>query len=197
MSVSLERRRLPSVFSKLIRRIGRDLQFSRIFTCDFVAAALYVIATIYLVGVVKLSGNALLDMALLATIFIALHIAKIVMVVFLERRGGDAREFMGSEKLVTEGVYEYSRNPVYLISILQSVIWSLLLLRGAMNAPIEPVALAAAILLPIGHFLSIDHLVIPNEEAALKQAHPVAFADYARRVNRWLGRRRSAYQSSP
>jgi protein-S-isoprenylcysteine O-methyltransferase Ste14 len=109
------------------------------------------------------------------------------MILFLERKGGDAREFVESDRLVTEGVYKYSRNPVYLISIAQSVIWSLMLLRGALATQPEPVSIAVALIVPVIHFLCIDRWIIPREEAALRRAHPQTFADYSKRVNRWLG----------
>jgi protein-S-isoprenylcysteine O-methyltransferase Ste14 len=191
MTISSEGRRQSSALSFLIRRIHQDLQFSRIFVCDFFAAAAHAIATICLLVMVRLPQDAVRDMAALAIIYAVLHAIKIVMVIYLERQGGDAREFVGSESLVTTGVYSYSRNPVYVLSIAQSILWSILLLRGASSTSLELAVIATAIMIPIGHFLSIDRLVIPNEEAALKEAHPKAFADYARGVNRWLGWRKA------
>ena len=111
-------------------------------------------------------------MGLLVGLFLLLHAVKIAMIFFLEKRGGDAREFIGSDQLVTEGVYKYSRNPAYVISIAQSVIWSLVLLRGGLAAQPEPVSITVAIIVPILHFLSIDRWIIPNEEKALRARIP-------------------------
>ncbi len=188
MSVSCEPKKSLPAISSLRQRIRRDLQFSGIFTCDFLASLAHVAAAIYLLEVRKLPHSALVDMGILVALFLLLHVVKIAMIFYLEKRGGDAREFIGSDHLVTEGVYRYSRNPVYLISIVQSLIWSLLLLRGGLAArPEEPVSIVVAIIVPILHFLSIDRWIIPNEEKALQKAHPEAFAQYSRRVNRWFG----------
>jgi protein-S-isoprenylcysteine O-methyltransferase Ste14 len=189
MSISCEPKKHAPLVSSLKRRIQRDLQFSGIFTCDLLASLAHVGATIYLLEVRTLPHRALVDMSLLVGLFLLLHLAKISMIFFLEKRGGDAREFIGSDRLVTEGVYKYSRNPAYLISIAQSVTWSLVLLRGGLAAQPEPVSITVAIVAPIAHFLSIDRWIIPNEEAALRRAHPEAFAEYSRTVNRWFGRR--------
>jgi protein-S-isoprenylcysteine O-methyltransferase Ste14 len=192
MRISFEDSRPLSSLLSFFRRIRRDLQFSRIFLCDFFATTAYLAATAFLIEVAAAPGNAVVEMALPGASIVALHVFKIFMVVFLEHRGGDAREFMGSKNLVVDGFYKYSRNPVYLVSVAQSAIWSLLLLRGGLASSAAPIVIAAAITIPIGHFLGIDLLVIPNEEAALKQAHPEAFADYSRRVNRWFGWSRAA-----
>jgi protein-S-isoprenylcysteine O-methyltransferase Ste14 len=170
-------------------RIQRDLQFSGIFTCDFLASLAHVGAAIYLLEVRRLPPHVLVEMCALVAIFLLLHATKIAMVLYLEKQGGDAREFVGSDRLVTEGVYRFSRNPAYLISILQSVVWSLMLLRGALAAQPEPVSIIVALIVPVLHFMCIDRWIIPKEEAALRRAHPQTFADYAKRVNRWIGRR--------
>lgn len=191
MSVAFDRKQPWTLVSFLFRRIGQDLQFSGIFLCDFVAALAYTLATLYLLHEVELPVGALIEMAILALLIVAAQAAKIVGVILLEKCGGDAREFIGSKTLVTHGAYAFSRNPVYLVAIVQSGLWSLLLLRGELVAPIHPLLILAALVFLVGHFLGVDRLIIPNEEAALKSAHPEAFAAYANRVNRWLGWRRT------
>jgi len=187
MSVAFDRKRPWSVIAFLVRRIREDLQFSGIFLCDLGAAAAYAVATVYLLHAVALPLRAVAEIGVLALFIIAAQAVKILWVISLEKRGGDAREFIGSETLVTDGVYGFSRNPVYLVAIVQSVIWSLLLLRGAFAGPADLFLVAAALLIPVGHFLGIERLIIPNEEAAMMRAHPEAFAAYANRVNRWFG----------
>jgi protein-S-isoprenylcysteine O-methyltransferase Ste14 len=173
----------------LIQRIKLDLQFSRIFLCDFLAASAYAVATVYMLHEVALTVDARIEMGVLAFLILAAQAVQIAGVILLEKRGGDAREFAGSQTLITDGAYAFSRNPVYLVALLQSGLWSLLLLRGALLAPVSLVLILAATLIPAGHFLSIDRLVVPKEEAALRSVHPEAFAAYTRRVNRWFGRR--------
>ena len=71
----------------------------------------------------------------LVVAYAALHMLKIGLVWYLERSGGDAREFVGSDHLVTGGFYAYSRNPVYLLSLFQSFVWSLILICLAAGHP--------------------------------------------------------------
>jgi len=189
MSIAFDHSKTWSAVKFLACRLRRDMQFSGIFLCDFFAAVAFALASVYLLNEVKFT----LCGAIAAAIFFALVViaqgAKIFGVILLEKRGGDAREFIGSDTLVTDGAYRYSRNPVYLVSILQSVAWSLLLLVGALTQPLHLALAAAALVIPVAHFVSIDRLIIPNEEEALRRVHPQSFADYAARVNRWFGRR--------
>ncbi len=133
-------------------------------------------------------GTSALFLAGLA--YAILFVLKILLVVDLERRGGDAREFVGSETLVTEGFYAYSQNPVYVVTLLQSLAWSLGLFGLALADYPSGLSFAAASALLYAHYWAIDRLVVPHEEAALRAKHPDAFAAYCARVNRWLGRRR-------
>lgn len=173
----------------LARRVKQDLQFSNIFTVDLVASAGYVVATLLLARHAEATPARLAAMLALALLYAALHVGKISLIVYLEKRGGDARQFVGSPTLVTGGVYAFSRNPVYLVSIVQSLLWSVLLVLLSAGQVSGWVGYALAPALLYGHFLGIDRLIIPNEEAALKAAHPAEFAAYAGRVRRWFGRR--------
>lgn len=172
----------------LVERARRDLQFSRIFCVDFTISLLYAVVTAYYLTVRAAPSR--LEPALLglAVAYVALHLGKILLIVELERRGGDARQFVGSDRLVTTGVYALSRNPVYLISLAQSFLWSLIIVGlGAHTQGVWPFILAAALF--YGHYWGMDRLIIPNEEAALRARHPHDFADYCARVRRWFGRK--------
>ncbi len=189
MSVTLAKRRIPHPLALAARRIGRDMQFSRIFLVDLAATLAYGATTLLLLdrGAPPPLGARFL---LLAGAAYGLLLAlKIGLVVYLEKRGGDARQFVASETLVTGGVYAFSRNPVYLVSLLQSLAWSFGLIGFAFasDAPCALALLAAPALL-YGHYWGMDRLIIPNEEAALRSRHQDAFAAYCGRVNRWLGR---------
>lgn len=187
MSVS-EGQRRSEIWAFFQERIRRDLQFSNIFLVDFTVSMAYAIATaIFLAR----SDPARLDFIAIAACvlaYAALHIAKILLIVHLERQGGDAREFVGSEQLVTDGVYAWSRNPVYLISLVQSVAWSLGLLCMTAGTHDYWIAFGLAPVLLYAHYWGQDRLIIPNEEAALLKRHPQAFPAYCARVNRWFGR---------
>lgn len=188
MSVS-EGNERSTLLTFLAQRVRRDLQFSNIFRVDFAAAMAYAVPTVYFLRSNDLSPDAAPALMALVVAYAALHMLKIALVWYLERSGGDAREFVGSDHLVTGGFYAYSRNPVYLLSLFQSFIWSLILICLATGHPRAWIAYALAPLLLYGHYWGIDRLIIPHEEAALGSRHPEAFAAYCARVRRWFGRR--------
>jgi len=168
------------------RRVRQDLQFSAIFTVDLVASFAYVAATLLLLQNADLA--LLPQIASLAALYGALHFGKMWLIVELERRGGDAREFVGSNHLVTSGVYGWSRNPVYVISLAQSGLWSLVVVALALGQMSPLMAAVLGFALFYAHYWGMDRLIIPNEEAALKAVHPQEFAAYAGKVRRWVGR---------
>lgn len=178
-----------TLLSLLVQRVRRDLQFSNIFRVDFAASMAYSAVTIHLLLANELSPRAAPVLMALAVVYAALHVIKIGLVCYLERSGGDARQFVGSDQLVTSGFYAYSRNPVYLLSLLQSFVWSLILICLAAGHPGAWIAYALAPLLLYAHYWGIDRLIIPHEEAALSRRHPEAFVAYCARVRRWIGRR--------
>lgn len=188
MSLS-EGRGRSALLNFLADRVRRDLQFSNIFRVDFAAALAYTAATLYLLARNDLFPHAAPVLLALVAAYAVLHVVKILLVIYLERRGGDAREFVGSERLVTSGVYAFSRNPVYVLSLVQSFVWSLILVclgAGHANAWL---AHALALTLLYAHYWGMDRLIVPHEEAALRRKHPEEFAAYCARVRRWFGRR--------
>jgi len=190
MSLSVDNK-ASSILAFIAQRIRQDLQFSRIFLVDFAASASYAATTLILLGLgdpTEGGARALIFAALGWVLFFAL---KILLVVYLEKRGGDAREFVGSETLVTSGVYGLSRNPVYVMSLLQSLCWSLGLVGlGASGHPYACLAYLAAPALLYGHWWGMDRLIVPHEEAALRAKHGAAFDAYCARVRRWFGPKR-------
>ena len=114
-----------------------------------------------------------------------------ITVAHLDRRGGDARAYVKSSSLVTDGPYGWSRHPTYAIAMLQFLIWSALALYIQIFRPWSPGLVGAALVLPAAFFLINDRIVMPVEEAMLRSLHPEAFETYARRVRRWFGRDRA------
>lgn len=76
--------------------------------------------------------------------------------------------------LVTSGVFRFSRNPMYLALFLVLAGWGLYL------------ANAFTLLLAFAFVIYMNRFQIRPEERALQQAFGQAFADYRRRVRRWL-----------
>ncbi|PPD43679.1 MAG: hypothetical protein CTY15_09050 [Methylocystis sp.] len=179
-----------SVFGFIAKRIRQDLQFSRIFLVDLAASAAYAATTLLLLSLAHPGEEGARALILAAAGWALFCGLKIALVVYLEKRGGDARQFVGSETLVMSGVYAWSRNPVYVMSLAQSLCWSLGLVGlGLGGHPYALLAYVAAPALLYGHWWGMDHLIVPNEEAALRAKHPEAFAAYCARVNRWFGPR--------
>ncbi len=79
--------------------------------------------------------------------------------------------------LVAEGVYRWTRNPMYLGFVVVAV--------GAAAALGSPLALLGPGLLA----LYLDRVQIPAEEQALRDRFGASFESYAHTVYRWLGRR--------
>jgi protein-S-isoprenylcysteine O-methyltransferase Ste14 len=79
-----------------------------------------------------------------------------------------------SSAIVQDGVYRFTRNPMY--------VGMALLAAGLALMSRSPGAL---LLVPLA-VLSIDRFVIPREESYLERRFGDAYRDYCRRVRRWL-----------
>ncbi|MEO1021734.1 MAG: isoprenylcysteine carboxylmethyltransferase family protein [Bacteroidota bacterium] len=77
-------------------------------------------------------------------------------------------------RLITTGPFAYSRNPVYLVSILLSV---------AMAAYLES---AWVLLSGLVTMWIIDRMIIPKEERYLEQEFGEAYLRYKKKVRRWI-----------
>jgi protein-S-isoprenylcysteine O-methyltransferase Ste14 len=79
-----------------------------------------------------------------------------------------------ASKLVTSGLYGFSRNPMYLALLFVLVAWGLHLAN-----PLN-------VLLLVGWVIYITEFQIKPEEQALKEKFAADYDDYCRRVRRWL-----------
>ncbi|WP_158816537.1 isoprenylcysteine carboxylmethyltransferase family protein [Methylocapsa sp. S129] len=125
------------------------------------------------------------------------YAGKVAIIGLLNKGGGDARTYVISSGLVTTGLYAFSRNPTYLLTLIQCVVWSALLVFLQIDASFEPVVLALAILLPFAFFFLTDIVIIKREDSALSAAHPEAFAAYSKSVGRWFGCKRGVGANQP
>lgn len=189
MSFTIEHDGAASTVKAVLRACSQQIEFSTIFKCELIVTTAYVAMTGYLYAISAQTVPTLGEIGFLAFVVLCAQIAKIMFMLSLDRRGGDARTFKLSNVLVTDGVYGYSRNPAYLATLIQNVTWSLLLLLETGDGKASTAVIVGALLLPFAHFISINRLVIPKEEANLRRLHPEAYAAYANRVNRWIGRR--------
>jgi protein-S-isoprenylcysteine O-methyltransferase Ste14 len=159
-----------------------DLVFSLIYVALFIRTWAYCDHTPLVCAIAGLFGF------LLALCYAG----KVAIIASLNQGGGDARTYVISSGLVTTGLYAYSRNPTYLLTLVQCVIWSAFLVFLQAFAPFEILVFALSLLLPVAFFLLHDLVIISREDAALSAAHPEAFTAYSQSVGRWFGRKRDA-----
>ncbi len=124
----------------------------------------------------------------LGLLIMACYFGKVAVIRHLDGQGGDARTYVKSSALVTDGPYGYSRHPTYSVAMLQFLLWSALAFYLQFFLPWSPVLIAGAIGVPLAFFLINDLVVMPTEEAMLRRLHPEEFDAYARTVRRWFGR---------
>jgi len=87
---------------------------------------------------------------------------------------GTPEDFSESKALVTDGLYKYSRNPMYLgmVLILLGMAISLKNMLG--------------FIAPVGFFLIIHFMFIPYEEGKNEKTFGPVFLDYKKRVRKWI-----------
>jgi protein-S-isoprenylcysteine O-methyltransferase Ste14 len=176
-----------------LRYCAGKIEFSPSFISDCAVSSAYVLVTAFLYVASAHTAPTTEAVIFIAVIVLEAQATKVALMFSLDRRGGDAG--LGqSHKLVTDGLYGFSRNPAYLITIVQNMLWSLLLLLTILGGRADTIAVLVIVALPVIHFFVLDRLVIRQEERNLARWHPAAYAAYAANVNRWIGRRRGAAQ---
>ena len=115
------------------------------------------------------------------------YAGKVLVLAHLDKRGGDARTYVKSSALVTDGPYAWSRNPTYALAMLQFLLWAALALYLLALGPWRWALAVAAIGLPALFFLVNDRIVMPTEEGMLRKLNPEEYDAYAARVRRWFG----------
>jgi protein-S-isoprenylcysteine O-methyltransferase Ste14 len=102
----------------------------------------------------------------------------LILAVLPFRRAGttvDPRRPERTSDLVTNGIYSLSRNPMYVAMLLGLVAWGLYLASAL-----------ALLLAPPAFVIYLDRRQIPAEEHALAAAFGEQYAQYTRRVRRWI-----------
>lgn len=82
--------------------------------------------------------------------------------------------FRNPDKIVTSGLFEHSRNPMYLGFAF--VAFGVALLTGA----------ASAFVIAIFHFIVLDRYYIPFEEERMSTNFGQEYEEYKARVRRWM-----------
>jgi protein-S-isoprenylcysteine O-methyltransferase Ste14 len=165
----------------------KKFKFAATFVIDLACSLAYVAAVVPVWLGEMDQGLVIAPTFLVGVLILICYVGKVAVIAHLEKAGGDARTYVESSALVTDGPYAYSRNPTYALAMLQFLLWSALALYLQVFAPWRPTMLAAALLLPALFFLLNDRVIMPTEEATLRRLHPEAFDAYAKRVRRWFG----------
>ena len=166
----------------------KRFKFAATFVIDLAFSLVFVAAVVPVwVGEAD-RGLVLAPTFLIGVLILLCYVGKVLVIAHLDTAGGDARTYVKSSALVTGGPYAYSRNPTYLLAMVQFLLWAALAFYLQIFAPWRPLMLAAAVFLPALFFLVNDRVVMPTEEAMLRRLHPEAFDAYAKRVRRWIGR---------
>ena len=126
---------------------------------------------------------------LLGVLILVSYAGKVLVIAYLDKHGGDARTYVKSSALVTDGPYAWSRNPTYALAMLQFLLWAALAFYLLALGPWRWTLAAAAIGVPALFFFVNDRIVMPTEEAMLRNLHPKEYDAYAARVRRWFGRK--------
>lgn len=133
---------------------------------------MYLLATFLPVGYYDFLGRSLLIKILTGS---AILIASISLFQFYRKKTSlDPKDLTKTSKLVTGGLYNYSRNPMYLAMLLLLLAWGLWL-GNAFNT-----------LLAAGFVAYMNAFQIEHEEAALKKQFGKEYEQYCRMVRRWF-----------
>lgn len=120
-------------------------------------------------GLVPVPFNRVGVVSIVAGFLIANHHARM-----FRRVGTNINTFDSPGKLVTEGLFARSRNPMYLGMLM--VLIGVASLLGSIAPWIGPIAF----------FALADGFYIPTEEKAMTDRFGERYAEYRRRVPRWL-----------
>jgi protein-S-isoprenylcysteine O-methyltransferase Ste14 len=166
----------------------KRFKFAATFVIDLAFSLIFVAAVVPTWVAEMDRGLLLAPTFVLGVLILACYVAKVLVIAHLDKAGGDARTYVQSAALVTDGPYAYSRNPTYLFAMIQFLLWAVLAFYLQIFAPWRPAMLAAALFLPALFFLVNDWVVMPTEEAMLRGLHRESFDAYAAEVRRWFGR---------
>ena len=116
-----------------------------------------------------------LPLPLVGAALVVLGLVPAVWAIVLFRREGTEINpaSPANRKLVTGGPYRFTRNPMYLGLVLETL--GIALWVGAWPMFAAPIAL----------FVTANWVHIPFEEAKMRRQFPGDFDDYVRRVRRW------------
>jgi protein-S-isoprenylcysteine O-methyltransferase Ste14 len=167
----------------------KRFKFAATFVIDLIVSLVFVVVVLPPWSADFDRGLVMVPTFVIGVLILLSYAGKVLVIAHLDRRGGDARTYVKSSALVTDGPYAWSRNPTYALAMLQFLLWAALALYLLALGPWRWGLAAAAIGLPTLFFLVNDRVVMPTEEGMLRKLHPEEYDAYAARVRRWFGRK--------
>lgn len=167
----------------------KRFKFAATFVIDLLVSLAFVAVVLPCWAVDFDRGLVMAPTFVIGVLILACYAAKVLVVAYLDKRGGDARTYVKSSALVTDGPYAWSRNPTYALAMLQFLLWAALAFYLLALGPWRWTLAIAATGLPALFFLVNDRIVMPTEEAMLRGLHPEEYDAYSARVRRWFGRK--------
>jgi len=167
----------------------KRFKFAATFVIDLAVSLVFVAVVLPCWAVDFDRGLIMAPTFLIGVAILACYAGKVLVIAHLDRRGGDARTYVRSSSLVTDGPYAWSRNPTYALAMLQFLLWAALAAYLLALGPWRWTLAIAAIGLPALFFFVNDRVVMPTEEAMLRGLYPDEYDAYAARVRRWFGRK--------
>jgi len=167
----------------------KRFKFATTFVIDLVVSLAFVAVVLPCWAVDFDRGLVMAPTFLLGVLILVSYAGKVLVIAHLDRHGGDARTYVKSSALVTDGPYAWSRNPTYALAMLQFLLWAALAFYLLALGPWRWTLAVAAVGLPALFYFVNDRAIMPTEEAMLRKLHPQEFDAYAARVRRWFGRK--------
>ena len=127
----------------------KRFKFAATFVIDIAFSLLFVAAVVPVWRGEMDLGLVMAPTFLLGVLILLCYVGKVLVIAHLDKAGGDARTYVKSSALVTDGPYAWSRNPTYLLAMIQFLLWSALALYLQAFVPWRPLMLAAAFGLPV------------------------------------------------
>lgn len=172
----------------------RAFRFAGTFILDFGLTAICCLAALEVFAEIPESIAAFAGVLFFGHVIVGCYVGKVLVINYLDNRGGDARTYVLSSSLVDSGPYAWSRNPTYLLAFVQFLSWAAMLLWVQAFEPFHGLVVATMLAVPAAFYFVNERKIMPSEEATLRKLHGAAFDAYAARVSRWLGRARAPLQ---
>ena len=138
MSVELKSALFDEPAAADARAAPKRFKFAATFVIDLAISLVFVAAVVPVWAGEMDRGLVIAPTFLLGVLILLCYVGKVLVIAHLDKAGGDARTYVKSSALVTDGPYAYSRNPTYLLAMIQFLLWAALAFYLQAFAPWRP-----------------------------------------------------------